>query len=103
MPTCTHSLGNAFKALLEVRLNTSGVLRLGEDLQHLIVGQEKEAREEQSLLLQVGIEPLEDLVKKFIGAMELLKQSRLGSGNEHLRRIGNCASFDLLGMQAQFI
>mmetsp|Transcript_2161 Transcript_2161/g.5384 ORF Transcript_2161/g.5384 Transcript_2161/m.5384 type:complete len:319 (+) Transcript_2161:462-1418(+) len=43
---------HALKALLQVRLHARGVLGLTQDLQHLVVGEEEETREEQALLLQ---------------------------------------------------
>ena len=51
-------LGNAFKALLQVRLHASGVLGLRQDLKHLVVGEEEEAREVETFLLQVVVETL---------------------------------------------
>ena len=49
---------DALKTLLQERLHTEGVLRLRQNLQQLIVGQEEESRECQSLRLKVVVEPL---------------------------------------------
>ena len=56
-------LVDALKALLEVRLDASWVLGLGEDLEHLIVGEEKEAREGDTLDLQVCSKTLLDVLE----------------------------------------
>ena len=70
-------LSNSLEALLEVRLDSSGVLGLREDLQHLIVGEEEEAGKEQTLLLKVSVQALQDLVQKIVAASEFVKEARL--------------------------
>ncbi len=70
------SLGNAFEALLEMWLDARGVFGLGENLQHLIIGEEEESREKESLLFKVGVEAFQDLLQEFIGALEFLKHAR---------------------------
>lgn len=52
------------KAFLEVWLNPGGVLGLRQDLQHLIIGQEEEAREGNPLDLQVGSQALLDVLQQ---------------------------------------
>lgn len=54
---------DALEALLEVGLHTEGVLRLGQDFQQLVVGQEEEAGEEQALLFQIVVQAFLDVVK----------------------------------------
>lgn len=46
----------AFKTFLHMGIHSLGVLRLTQDLQQVVVGQEKETWEEQSLGLQVVIQ-----------------------------------------------
>ena len=47
-------LVDAFEALLQVRLHARRVLRLGEDLEHLVVGEEKKKRGERDAFLLRG-------------------------------------------------
>ena len=70
-------LCNPLEALFEVRLDSGGVLGLREDLQHLIIGEEEEAGKEQTLLLEVGVQALQDLVQKIVAASEFVKEARL--------------------------
>ena len=51
-------LGDAFEALLQVRLHSRRVFRLGENLEEFVVGEEEETREVQSLLLQIFVQSL---------------------------------------------
>ena len=46
----------AFEALLHVSVDTLGIFGFTQDFQQVVVGQEKEAREEQSFGLQVVVE-----------------------------------------------
>ena len=46
------------KTFPHMRLNPQWVFCLTQDLQKFIVGEEKETRKEQSLLLQIVIKPL---------------------------------------------
>lgn len=55
------------EALLEVRLHEEGVLRLGQDLQQLVVGDEVEAREGGPLRLEELLQLLQDLVQQAVG------------------------------------
>ena len=48
---------DAFKALLDVWLNSERVLGLGQNLQKFVVGEEKEPWEEQPLFLQIVVQP----------------------------------------------
>jgi hypothetical protein len=51
-------LGDALEALLQVRLDTQRILRLGEDLEQIVGREEEEAREVEHLRLEVVVEPL---------------------------------------------
>ena len=53
---------NALKALLQVRLDSLGLLGFGQDFKQLLIGEEVEAWEERSLGLKVGIQALLDHV-----------------------------------------
>ena len=46
-----------------MRLYTHRILGLGQNLQHLVIGQEEEAREEETFLLQVGVQTFVDFVQ----------------------------------------
>lgn len=70
-------LRNPLEALFEVRLDSGGVLGLREDFQHLIIGEEEEAGKEQTLLLKVSVQALQDLVQKIVAASEFVKEARL--------------------------
>ena len=59
-------LVDAFEALAQEGLDAEGVLGLGQDLEQLVVGQEVEAREGETLGLQVVIEALLDLVEQLV-------------------------------------
>ncbi len=48
-------------------------LRLGQDLEHLVVGQEEEAREEEALLLQVRRQALLHLLQQAARLLERLQ------------------------------
>ena len=52
----TTHLRNVFKALPEVRLNSSGIFGLGENLQQLIIREEVESWEGNPLGLQIFTE-----------------------------------------------
>lgn len=52
---------NALEALLQVRLNGTGVLGLRQDLQQLLVAEEEEARERHPLRFQVLAQALLNL------------------------------------------
>ena len=52
------------EALGQVRLHCVRVARVAEDLEQLVVGQEKEAREGSALHLQIGLEPLLDALQR---------------------------------------
>ena len=50
-------LGDALEALLQVRLDTQRILRLGEDLEQIVGREEEEARKVEHLRLEVVVEP----------------------------------------------
>ena len=60
-----------------MRLHSCGVLGLRQDLQHLIIGEEEEPWEVESLLpkVHVGIHPLQDAFQQLAGALQLLKHA----------------------------
>lgn len=76
---------DALEALLEVRLDAHRVLRLGQDLEHLVVREEEEAREEEPLLLEIRVEALVDAVEQRVALAQLLEQSRVRRGHQHRR------------------
>ena len=64
---------DTLEALLQVRLDAGGVLGFRQDLQHLVVGEEEETGEEQTLLLQVGRKALLDEVQSVVALNQLLE------------------------------
>ena len=70
------------EALLQVRLDTGGVLGLRQDLQHLVVGKEEKAGEEQALLLKVGSKALLDEVQSVVALDQLLELVALFSSGQ---------------------
>jgi len=81
---CVCSLCNPLEALFEMGLHSSWVLGLGEDLKHLVIREEEEPWKEQPLLLEVGIQPLQDLVQEVVATTQLVKETRLGRGRKDL-------------------
>ena len=65
-----------FEAFFEMRLDTGRILRFGKNLEHFVVGQEEEAREEESLLLEIRVQAFVDAVQKAVAVLQLLQQSR---------------------------
>ena len=56
-------------------LHGQGVPGLGEDLQQLVVGEEVEAREDETLGLQVVLQTLLDLLQQRVVVLERLQQA----------------------------
>ena len=68
-----------------MRLHPERILGLREDLQHLVVGEEEEAGEEESLLLQVGVETLVDAVQHAVTLLQLLQEAHHAGRGQHVR------------------
>eukprot|EP00965_Chrysotila_dentata_P002959 95741-Pleurochrysis_carterae.AAC.5 len=73
------------KALAQMRLHAQRVLGLRQDLQQLVVGEEEEAREGETLRLEVVVEPLLDQFEQPVGLLPRAEQPLLRSGDEHAR------------------
>ena len=78
-------LCNVFKAFSEVRLDSSWVFGLRQNLQKLIVREEVEPREGGSFRLQILAESLLDLVQQFVALSEVLQQTIVGTERDHLQ------------------
>ena len=55
-----------------MRLNSGRIFCLRQNLEHFVVGQEEESSEVETLLFQVVVEPLHDLVQQIIAVFHLL-------------------------------
>ena len=66
---------DTFKAFLEVRLDVHGVLGLPQDLQQVIAGQEVEARELLTLVLQVVLQALLDALQFALQICEAIQHT----------------------------
>lgn len=73
---------DVFEDLLEVGLNGSGLLGLGEDLEQIVVGEEVEAGKFLPLLLEVLVEALLNLLELVVAFLELFKEA-LGAADLH--------------------
>jgi hypothetical protein len=62
----------------KVLLDDIEVLRVGEDFQEFIIGEEIEARKGASLALEVVLELLLDVVEDLVVGSELVKEERIG-------------------------
>eukprot|EP00968_Pinguiococcus_pyrenoidosus_P027390 scaffold7375_cov268-Pinguiococcus_pyrenoidosus.AAC.40 len=71
-------LVHALEGLAQVRLHRARLLGLRQDLQQLVVGQEEEAREVQTLDLQVVAQALLDQLQLLVGRLELAEQALVG-------------------------
>eukprot|EP00962_Isochrysis_galbana_P031292 scaffold10193_cov107-Isochrysis_galbana.AAC.2 len=78
-------LGNALEALLQMGLHAEWVFGLRQDLEQLVVGEEKEAGERQPLGLQVVVEPFLDELQFLIGLAPRGEQTLLSGGEQHVR------------------
>ena len=67
-----------------MRLYAERILGFREDLQHLIVGEEEEPGEEESLLLEVGVQALVDAVQHAVTLGELLQKADHAGGGQHV-------------------
>ena len=65
-PPVEFDLGDAFEALLEMRLHASRIFRLRQNLQQFVVGQEEESREIKSLLLQISVQAFVDQLEQIV-------------------------------------
>lgn len=63
------------EALLQVGLHGLRVLSLAQDLQHVIVGQEVESREDLPLSFQIHVQSLLDLLQLDAHLCQLLQQA----------------------------
>ena len=70
--------------LLQVGLHAQRILRLGENLQQLVVGQKVKPRERQSLGLEVVAQALVHLVQQLVALLQRPEQLFVGSHGEHL-------------------
>mmetsp|Transcript_2364 Transcript_2364/g.7809 ORF Transcript_2364/g.7809 Transcript_2364/m.7809 type:complete len:220 (-) Transcript_2364:1342-2001(-) len=80
-------LVNVLEALLQVRLDTLRVFRLRQDLKQLVVGEKVEAREGDSLRLQVLSQPLLYDLEGDIGLAHDLQQARRTLAKLHDRAL----------------
>ena len=77
-------LGDVLEALAEVRLHGRRVLRLRQDLEELIVGQEVESRERLALRLQILAEALLHHLQQLVALLQVVEQARVGTQCDHL-------------------
>lgn len=70
-------LADSLKALLEVWLHSGRVLCLRQDLQQLVVGQEEEPGEEETLLFQIVVQALLDVFQQAVGVDEFVEHTVL--------------------------
>ena len=66
---------NALEAFFQMRLHTKWVLGLAQNLKKLVVGQEEEAREEQTLHFQVSVQAFLNFLQKHVGMLEINQHS----------------------------
>jgi len=95
---CELNCCDSLEALAQVRLHPGWILGLRQDLQQLVVGQEEEAREEETLLFQIGVEALEDELQEFVGLFESVEHFvDLDHGHGMLVQ-GHCLDYFLPGL-----
>ena len=70
-----HIPGNGIEALAEMGLDSLRVPGLREYLQELVVGEEVEPREEESLLLEVILQTFLDLLQETVVVLEGVQQT----------------------------
>lgn len=61
-------------------LHSDWVLGLGQDVQQVVIGQEKEAREEQLLRVQVLVQLFLHVINRFVAAAQVLEDAVLAAG-----------------------
>ena len=71
---------NALEALVQMILHSDWVLGLGQDVQQVVIGQEKEAREEQLLRVQVLVQLFLHVINRFVAAAQVLEDAVLAAG-----------------------
>ena len=69
-------LAHRLEALLHERLHAEGILRLGENLQELVVGQEEKTGKRQFLQVQEIVQSLLHHVQLAVGIFEILEKVR---------------------------
>lgn len=76
--------GNALEAFLQMRLNSCGIFGLGQNVEHLVVGEKEKAREEETLLFEIGIEAFVDFLDQMVAVSQLVQHAAQTSRYQNL-------------------
>ena len=80
---------NPLKAFLQMRLNQQSILRFGEDVDQILIGQEKKARKLDPFLLQVLFQSLLYLANQLQTLLQVRKQTGNRLQTQHQRVVHN--------------